>query len=112
MPRTAITPQKATAAGRTVTFEPANSLGNSFNAAKGRALIIRNGSAAAITATLPTPATADGLAIADRAITVAAGAQTHVGIGSQAGIYAQTDGTVWVDYSAVTTVDVAVVDNP
>ena len=112
MPRTAITPQKATAAGLAVTFEPANSLGNSYNAAKGRALHVRNGSASPITVTLPTPATADGLAIADRAITVAAGAHTVIGIGSQAGIYAQTDGTVWADYSAVTTVTVAVVDQP
>lgn len=112
MPRTAITPQKATSAGVAVTFEPANSLGNSYFAAKGRGLVVRNGSGSAITVTLPTPATADGLAIADRAITVAAGAQTHVGVGSQAGIYAQTDGTVWVDYSAVTTVTVAVVDIP
>lgn len=112
MPRTAVTPQKATSAGLAVTFEPANVLGNSFTPAKGRSFIVRNGSGASITLTLPTPGTADGLAIADRSITVAAAAQTHVGVGNFPGIYGQTDGSVWVDYSAVTTVTVAVVDTP
>lgn len=67
-----------------------------------------------ITVTVPTPATADGLAVDDRAITVAAGAHTVIGLGatSAAGIYAQLDGSVHVDYSAVTTVTVAVIDQP
>lgn len=67
-----------------------------------------------INVTLPTPATADGLAVADRAVTVAAGAHAVIGLGasSQAGIYAQLDGSVYVDYSAVTTVTVAVIDQP
>jgi hypothetical protein len=112
MPRTAVTPQRVTTAGLAVAFEPANVDGNSFAAARGRALHVRNRSTASITVTLPTAATVDGLAIADRAVTVAAGAHASISVGSHAGIYGQTDGSVWVDYSAVTTVDVAVIDHP
>lgn len=114
MPRTAITPQAATSAGVPVTFEAANVDGNSFVPRRGRALHVRNNSAGAITVTVPTPGTADGLAIGDRTITVAAGAHATFGPGSAAvaGLYAQADGTVHVDYSAVTTVTVAVIDHP
>jgi hypothetical protein len=108
--RTAITPQKTTAAGLAVAFEPANVDGNSFRPANGRVLHVRNGSGAAITATLPTPGTVDGLAIADRAITVAAGAHTAISVGPLPGIYGQPDGTVHLDWSSVTTVTVAVLD--
>lgn len=114
MARTAITPQAAVAAGTAVTFEAANVDGNSFTAARGRALHVKNGSASPITVTVPTPASVDGLAVADRAVAVAAGAHTVIGLGAAtaAGIYAQTDGSVYVDYSAVTTVTVAVIDQP
>jgi hypothetical protein len=116
MPRTAITPQAATSAGLAITFEPANVLGNSFAAARGRALHVKNGSGSSINVTLPTPAVADGdLSIDSRIVAVAAGAHTVIGLGasSSAGIYAQpVTGVVHVDYSAVTTVTVAVIDQP
>lgn len=113
MARTSITPQKATSVGPTVTFEPANVAGNSFAPARGRALHVRNGSGSSITVTVPTPGTtADGLAIADRTVTVAAGAHAVFAPGSSAGVYGQVDGSVNVDYSAVTTVTVALVDQP
>lgn len=114
MARTAITPQAGTAAGTAAVFEPANADGNSFTTARGRALHVANGSGSPIDVTLPTPAAVDGLALADRTITVAAGAHTVIGLGvaSGAGIYAQADGSVHVDYSAVTTVTVAVIDHP
>lgn len=114
MPRTAVTPQAATSVGSTVTFEPANVDGNSFTPKQGRALHVRNGSASPITVTVPTPVTSDGLSVADRAIVLEAGAHGVFGPGSSAvaGIYAQADGVVYVDYSAVTTVTVAVIDHP
>lgn len=113
MARTAITPQKATSVGPTIAFEPANVDGNRFTPARGRALHVRNGSGSSITVTVPTPATtADGLAIADRTVTVAAGALAVFGPGSSAGVYGQVDGSINVDYSAVTTVTVAVIDQP
>ncbi len=112
MPRTPITPQKVTSAGRVVAFEAANVDGNSFTPVPGRALLVRNGSAASVTVTVPTPATVDGLSIDDRAIPVAAGAELVFGLGAFPGVYGQTDGAVHVNYSAVTTVTVAVVDLP
>ena len=116
MARTAITPQKGTAVGSTVTFEAANVDGNSFLPARGRALHVRNGSGSSITVTVPTPATSDGLAVGDRTISVAAGAVGVFapGAASLAGLYGQsaTDSTIHVNYSAVTTVTVAVIDHP
>lgn len=110
MARTAITPQNAGGAGATVAFEPANVDGNSFRPALGRVLHVRNSSGSAITVTLPTPGTASGLAIADRTLSVAAGAHGAISLGPVPVPYLQTDGVVHVDYSAVTTVTVAVVD--
>lgn len=114
MARTAITPQAAAATGPAITFEPANATGNSFRTARGRALHVKNGSGGSINVTLPTPATANGLAVADRVVAVAAGAHSVIGLGaaSGAGIYAQVDGSVHVDYSSATSVTVAVIDQP
>lgn len=114
MARTPITPQRGTAAGLAAAFEPANAAGNSFAPARGRALHVRNGSAAPITVTIPTPATVDGLAIADRAVSVAVSGHAVIYLGppETAGIYAQPDGTVNADYSAVASVTVAVIDTP
>jgi hypothetical protein len=109
-----ITPQAGTSAGAAVTFEAANALGNSFRPARGRAVHVKNGSVSPMDVTLPTPATADGLAIDSRVVTVPAGAHKVIALGaaSGAGIYAQPDGSVNLDYSAVTSVTVAVVDQP
>lgn len=114
MPRTAVTPQAGSSVGGTITFEAANVLGNSFVPRRGRALHVKNGSGSTITVTVPTPATADGLAIPDRTISVAAGAHAVFAPGSSSvtGLYAQTAGEINVDYSAVTTVTVAVIDQP
>lgn len=111
MPRTAITPQRATSAGLAPAYEAANGLGNSFPLVAGRALHVKNASAAAVTVTVPTPGTVDGLAIADRTISVAAGGDQLIGLGTNAA-YRQPDGTALVDYSAVASVTVAVIDVP
>lgn len=110
MARTAITPQSPGAAGATVNFEPANADGNSFAPRSGRVLHVRNGSASPVTVTLPTPATVGGLAIADGTVAVAAAAHGAWAPGPVPAAYLQPDGTVHVNYSAVTTVTVAVVD--
>ncbi|RBY82681.1 hypothetical protein [Blastococcus sp. TF02A-26] len=111
MARTAITPQVATPAGLTPAFEPANVDGNSFVLRQARALRIKNGSGVSINVTLPTPGTVDGLAIADRVVAVPAGADMLIGL-SRGDAYRQTDGSVYVDYSAVASVTVAVLDIP
>ncbi|HEY9409330.1 MAG TPA: hypothetical protein VIQ30_22645 [Pseudonocardia sp.] len=106
MARTAITPQKATSAGLTLATEPANVDGNMIPLSSGMVLVVTNASGAEITVTFPTPATVDGLAVADRAVAVPAGATGHVALGSSR-VYRQPDGTAHVDYSAVSSVTVA-----
>ena len=63
----------------------------------------KNASGAPITLTIQTYATRDGLAVAERTIAVAAGARVITGPFSAA-LYNRTDGLVYVDFSAVTSV--------
>jgi hypothetical protein len=106
MPRTAITPQQVTSAGLTVATEPANVDGNSIPA--GTILEVGNASAGSINVTAVTPGTVDGdLALPNRVVAVAAGAT--VLIGRLGPVYHQSDGTIHVNYSAVTSVTVAAI---
>ena len=71
-------------------------------------LVIRNADATSKTVTVPTPGTVDGLAIADRALSVAAGATSILPLSKTA--YRDTaTGLATFTYSAVTSVTVAVV---
>lgn len=107
MPRTAITPQQVTSAGLALATEPANVDGNSIK--QGVLLQVANASAASVNVTVVTPGVVDGdLTIADRVVAVAAGA-TRI-IGRLGDVYRQpSDGTVHVNYSAVTSVTVAAI---
>jgi hypothetical protein len=113
MAHTALTPQKATSSGVALTFAAADGTnGNSFIPSHGRALHVKNGGGSAITLTLPTPQTVDGLAVADRSVTVGAGAHAVVSVTPELSAYSQADKTVWVDFSSATSVTVALVDQP
>jgi hypothetical protein len=109
MPRTAITPQRITSAGLAPAYEPANVAGNSFRLSTGRFMHVKNGSGGSVTVTIPTPGTVDGLAIADRSVAVPAAGERLIALGT-AGTYKQAGGVAFVDYSAVTSVTVAVFD--
>jgi hypothetical protein len=109
MPRTKITPQPAGSGGLAPNFEAANVDGNSYVLRPGRALRVKNGSAAGVNVTVPTPGTVDGLAVAERVVAVAAGADVTIGLG-RGDAYRQSDGQAHVDYDAVASVTVAVVD--
>jgi hypothetical protein len=112
MPRTLVTPQQVTSAGVSPTFEAANVLGNSVALAYGRCIRVKNASGSAVTVTIPTPGTIDGLAITDRTINVpATTGDVMIALG-KGDAYRNTDGTAYIDYSAVTSVTVAVVDVP
>jgi hypothetical protein len=111
MPRTAITPQRATSAGLAPAYEPANVAGNSYRLATGRVLHIKNASGASVTVTIPTPGSVDGLAVADRTVAVPAATDRFIALSKQS-VYQQTGGTAHVDYSAVTSVTVAAFDIP
>lgn len=89
---------------------PAGAGGDRFTPNDRTFLRINNGSASPITATLVTPGTLDGLAIADRAVTVPATSTRDVPLGVTA--YRSSDGLGDVTYTAVTTVTVGVLFAP
>lgn len=68
---------------------------------------IKNGSGSAMTATFQTPGSVNGLAIADLVVTVAAGAEKKVGP-FEPGLFNQSDGKVYVDWSLETSVTAGV----
>lgn len=105
MARTAITPQTVTTAGAAITLEAANVAGNSVDLTTGaKVMWIKNGDAGSITVTLPSVATVDGLALADRTVTIAGTTEKHFRLHDA---QKRTDGTVYINYSAVTSVTVA-----
>lgn len=107
MARTALTVQQIVPAGLAPTYTPANVDGNSVPGRHtGRFVHVKNGSGASVTVTVPTPGTVDGNAIADRAVAIDAGADEF--IGPFGPVYQQSDGSVHLDYSAVASVTVAV----
>ena len=105
MARTVITAAQIDEDGVVASLAAANVDGHSIAHRDNLLLRVTNGSGASITVTVQTPKTIGGLAIADRAITVAAGATVYISLGN-AELYRQADGAVYVDFSAVTTVTV------
>lgn len=109
MARTNITPQTPAVTGTVVTLEAANVAGNSvFLGVPGvkRLLVVLNGSGGAITITMGTPGKVAGLDIADRTVVVAAGAREYILLDD---VLRRSDDYAYVDYSAVTSVTVAVI---
>lgn len=105
MARTAITAAQIDNDGVVASLTAANADGHSITYRDNLFLCVLNGSASPITVTVQTPNTVGGLAIADRAVTVAAGARAYISL-DNAELYRQADGAVYVDFSAVTTVTV------
>jgi len=101
MARTALTPQRITSAGLVLSPAAANVDGHSIPLRDGLALLVRNDGVADRTVTIPTPLTVDGLAVTDRAITVAAGTDRLIALGGQSA-YRQADGAAYINFDAVT----------
>lgn len=94
-------------AGATITF---TAVASSDTLVAGQAvhLLVNNASGSSITVTLVTPETVEGaLAVADRAITVAAGAIREIPVPSR--YNDPVSGLATVQYSAITTVTAAAV---
>lgn len=113
MARAILAPISPSIAGAAVTYTAPTADGDAVH--PGTTLLIKNASAAAITVTLVTPALVDNLAIADKTLTVAAGADVLVAIPRDV-IYRETTagatfGLVPVNYSAVTSVTRASITN-
>src|SRR5688500_167062 len=103
MARTALTPQSFTSAGAVPAYSAANADGHSV-VNSGRTLLhVKNGGGSSINVTIQTPGSVDGLALPDKVIAVANGAEKIIGK-LATNVYNQADGTVNVDFSAVTSV--------
>ncbi|WP_326780432.1 hypothetical protein OG481_09810 [Streptomyces longwoodensis] len=97
--------------GSTVTYTPASGGGDTCETGAGVVLLVKNGDASSHTVTLVTPEVVDGdLAVADRAVTVAAGAERAIPV---TGRYRNpSTGRAAITYDAVTSVTVAVLRVP
>lgn len=95
-------------AGTAVTFSNATSGGDACATGSDVKLLVKNGDASSHTVTLVTPGTVDGdLAIADRAVTVAAGATVAVPVTDR--YRDPATGLASLTYDAVTSMTVAVI---
>jgi len=108
MARTTLSIQDIVRSGLNPSYEAANADGESVDN-NGRVFLhIKNGSGVSVTVTIQTPGTVDGLAVADRTVVIPAGEERMPGVFPPAD-YNQSDGAVYVDFSAVTTVTVAAI---
>jgi len=103
MARTEITYQQVVRTGLEQTYAAAVADGEKFSNDGRMFLHVKNGAAAPITVTVQTPGTVDGLAVAEQVITVTNAEERMIGP-FPPGIYNQSDGMVYVDYSSVTTI--------
>lgn len=109
MARTALATQLVSGAGIVPAYTAANVDGHAVE--HGTILHVKNGGGAPINVTLITPGTVRGRAIADDVIAVANGGEKMISLSDRA--LEQTsgadEGTVYVDFSDVTSVTVAAV---
>lgn len=106
MARTALTVNQISRAGVALGPAAANVDGHSLAYSENLILYVANGGGSPITVTIQTPGTVDSLAIADKTVTVPAGSNRLMGPFPKAH-YRQADGTVYVDFSDVTSVTAA-----
>ncbi len=93
--------------GVSVTTQAADVAGDEFVNENGRtAFEVNNGSGSSVDVTIITQATVDGLAVADRVISVGAG-ERYIINQLASGTYNDSNGNVQVTYSSVTSVTVA-----
>ncbi|WP_017972521.1 hypothetical protein [Actinopolyspora halophila] len=110
MARTQVAAQQTSAtSGLAVTYEAANVDGNSLVNNGRRIALVRNGDSNDHTVTMVTGGTVHGLEITDPTVTVTAGSDAI--LGPFPGVFTQSDsGEVHLDYDAVTSVEIAVVE--
>ncbi|REE62124.1 hypothetical protein BX257_4737 [Streptomyces sp. 3212.3] len=96
--------------GAAVAYTPASAGGDTCPTGAGVLLMVKNSDASPHTVTLVTPGTVNGLAIADRAIPVAAGAEVAIPVNRD--YRNPATGRASITYDAVTSVGVAVMRVP
>lgn len=104
----AIAAQTVDSDGLPITFANASGGGDTAKVRDENVLLVKNDDSGSHTVTLATAQTVNGLAVADRAIPVAAGAVVAVPLRPRK-LYADANGEVAITYDAVTSLKVAVV---
>jgi len=97
-------------AGATVAYTAAAGGGDTCQAGAGMLLLVKNGDASSHTVTLVTPGTVNGLAIADRPVVVAAGAEVAIPVTND--YRNPSTGRASITYDAVTSLTVAPIRVP
>ncbi|MCW7941694.1 hypothetical protein AAW14_06535 [Streptomyces hygroscopicus] len=105
-----LAPQSVPLAGLSPTYAAASAGGDAAVTGSGLVLHVKNGDAASHTVTLVTPGTEHGLAIADRAVTVAASGSQFIPLSDD--YKDPSTGLASITYDAVTSVTVAVLRVP
>lgn len=96
--------------GAAVAYTAATAGGDDCQTGAGVVLLVKNGDSADHTVTLATPGTVNGLAIADRVVTVAAGTEVAVLVNND--YRDPATGRAAITYDAVVSVTVAVIRVP
>lgn len=96
--------QKVDADGLTPAYVSAAGGGDTCLPGEGSYIHVKNGSGGSITVTLVTPGTVAGLAVADRAVAVGAGAEAKILIGDE--YRNQSTGLASITYSGVTSLTI------
>ncbi len=103
MARTAITVQEIDIDGLSPVFSASVADGEKFLNSGDQFLHVKNGGGSPITVTIQTPAQIESIDIAEVEVTIPASEERIIGNFSPS-IFNQSDGMVYVDYSAVTSV--------
>ncbi|MCI3271022.1 hypothetical protein [Streptomyces cylindrosporus] len=105
----ALSAQRVALSGTAPTYSAASAGGDTAPVGGGLKLHVSNGSGSAVTVTIVTPGTIDGLAIGDAALSVPAGGHGFIPLTN---VYRDpVTGRANITYSAVTTVNVAVISD-
>lgn len=110
MARTLIAVQDSVITGLEATYTAAIADGHYFANTGKEVIHVKNGDAADKTITIQTPATVEGLAIAENAVVVTAGEERFIGPFKTSVFNQQSDRpNVYIDYSATTSVTLAII---
>lgn len=107
MARTELTTERIDRAGLVATYTAAITDGHSVRWGERVFVHIRNTDTASKTITVPTPQTISGLDVSEHTVEIAAGDEAFIGPFLDRTTFEQDDGTVWIDYSDTTSVDIA-----
>lgn len=110
MARTTLVAQQPTSGGLNPVFSAANVDGHALFMGRHSIFEVVNGSGGAVTVTFVTPGTVDSGAIPDKAVAIPAGERRKFNFKNAMALYKQSDGSIHVNFSAVTSVTVALIE--